>query len=278
MTVFANRHFGKGEAVVEFTGELLTFEEIRKGSFLDRHCVQVGENSYFGSSAGLDDIINHSCNPNIGLKQEGNRIISFAIRDIKKEEELAWDYASWSEEKGWEMDCFCGDAKCRRKIKSFSCLPENIRKKYLKLGIVPEYILMKMEKARIFENFLKSSFELKILSGKKLIFISKKRGVQGLVKFIKKYGRKFKDLMIFDKKVGRGAALLAVYLNAKVVYGKIGSQSAVRALKKAKIQYCFEETVPNILNREKNDICPIEKVSAGKTPESFYKLVKAINC
>lgn len=277
-TVFANRNFRKGEIIAEFKGRPLSFKEIKKDSFIDRHCLQVGDYSYIGPSGGLDDIINHSCNPNVGLRRQGRKIISFAIREIEKGEELAWDYSSWCEEEGWEMSCFCGSAGCRGKIRSFSELPENIRKKYIKLGIVPEYVLINMEKLRAFENFLKSSYELKILSGKKVVFVSKKGGVQGLMDFIEKYGRKSKGLVIFDKIVGRGAALLAVYLKTEEVYGKIGSEPAIKALKRFSIAFHFEEVVPNVLNKDKTGMCPIEKLSVGKTPELFYKLIKEKNC
>lgn len=125
-----------------------------------------------------------------------------------------------------------------------------------------------------FEKFLKSSFELEIWSKEEIIFRSKKPGIKGLIDFIKKYDQKFRGLMIFDKIVGQGVALLSIYLKAKEVYGKVGSKLATRTLKKFKIKFYFKKIVPKILNKKKDNSCPIEKLSLNKTPKEFYNSIK----
>jgi len=125
-----------------------------------------------------------------------------------------------------------------------------------------------------FEKFLKSSFELEIWSRGKIIFRSKKPGIKGLIDFIKKYGSRFKDLIVFDKIVGQGVALLAAYLKTKEVYGKTGSKLAVKTLKKFKIKFYFKKIVPKILNKKRDNLCPIERLSSKKIPKEFYNLVK----
>ena len=94
------------------------------------------------------------------------------------------------------------------------------------------------------------------------------------MEYIEKYNHKFKQPIIFDKKAGRGMALLAMYLNAKTVFATVGSELAQEALKEAKIDFDFKETVPNILNKKGDDLCPMEKFSLEKQPEEFYKLLK----
>lgn len=121
-----------------------------------------------------------------------------------------------------------------------------------------------------FEKFLNSAWGLEVWKAERIVFQSKKAGVKGLLAFIIKHGRKDKDLIIFDKIVGQGAALLSAYLKAKAVYGKLGSRLAAKTLRKYKIKFYFQETIPNILNRKKTDICPIEKLSFSKTPSKFY--------
>lgn len=125
-----------------------------------------------------------------------------------------------------------------------------------------------------FDFFLKSSWGLELWLGQKLVFRSKKSGVKGLLDFIKRRGRRYNNLVIFDKIVGQGAALLAVYLKAKVVYGKTGSKLAAKTLKKYKIAFYFQKTILNILNKDQTDTCSIEKLSIGKTPEKFYNCLK----
>jgi len=125
-----------------------------------------------------------------------------------------------------------------------------------------------------FERFVKTKFTLEIRQRGKILFRSKRDGVSGLLLFIKKYGRKYKNLVFFDKVVGRAAALLFVYLKAKEVYGVIGSKPAARVLYKFKIKYYFKKTVPGIINKTKTGPCPMEKLSKGKTPEKLYNLLK----
>ncbi len=96
----------------------------------------------------------------------------------------------------------------------------------------------------------------------------------GLLDFIKKRGRKYKDLVIFDKIVGQGVALLAVHLGAKEVYGGTGSRLAAKALGRYKIKFYFAKTVRNILNRDKTDLCPFEKLSFDKNPQEFYSCLR----
>ena len=121
-----------------------------------------------------------------------------------------------------------------------------------------------------FEQFLRSSWGLELWLGDQIVFRSKEAGVAGLLAFIKKHDSKYKNLVVFYKIVGRGAALLAVYLKAKEVYGALGSKLAVKTLREYKVKFYFVKTVPHILNRDGNGLCPIEKLSLDKTPAEFY--------
>ncbi|PCI21377.1 SET domain-containing protein-lysine N-methyltransferase [Candidatus Wolfebacteria bacterium] len=56
-------------------------------------------------------LINHSCDPNCEVEVEKGEIWIYAIKDIKKDEELSYDY-------GYDLECFedhpcwCGTDKC----------------------------------------------------------------------------------------------------------------------------------------------------------------------
>lgn len=145
--VFAGKFFKKGEIIIEFSGKVFDYDEIEKGSYIDEHCFQVGPRTYLGPSGGIDDFFNHSCDPNAGLKKTGeDKFALFAIKDIKAGDEVTWDYSTNVEEEGWEMNCNCAKPNCRKKIGSFSRLPEDTKKKYIKLGIVFPYILDRLKK------------------------------------------------------------------------------------------------------------------------------------
>lgn len=44
------------------------------------------------------------------------------------------------DEDNWTMKCNCGDKDCRKIIKDFKHLPRSTKEKYIKLGIVPDYV------------------------------------------------------------------------------------------------------------------------------------------
>ena len=54
--------------------------------------------------------LNHCCDPNVGLDKEFNFV---AMREIKKGEELCWDYAYDETNPDFRMPCSCGAKKCR---------------------------------------------------------------------------------------------------------------------------------------------------------------------
>ncbi len=138
--VFANKHFDKGKKIIEFKGKLFTYKKLPYPyNKVEDHYVQISKNLYMGPSKGLDDFINHSCNPNSGLKISGKKAVLIAIKDIKSGEEICWDYSTTMNEDDWEMDCKCGSKNCRKIIRDFKHLPKLLQKKYTKLGIVPKY-------------------------------------------------------------------------------------------------------------------------------------------
>ena len=140
--VFASKHFKKWEKIIEFKGKLFTCEELPAPyNEVEDHYVQIDKNLYLGPSGGFDDFINHSCNPNSGLFISGKKVILSPIRNIKKGEEITWDYSTTMDEDDWEIDCTCGSKKCRRRIKDFKYLPKKLQQKYIQLGIVPRYVL-----------------------------------------------------------------------------------------------------------------------------------------
>ncbi len=98
----------------------------------------------------LCQYICHSCEPNLGVK---SRTLFVAMHDIKKDEEVTIDYAMIVPEfpepgqKGWEnwdwkgwdgWKCKCGRETCRGKVKGYTQLTEEEKKKYS--GYVSEFI------------------------------------------------------------------------------------------------------------------------------------------
>lgn len=134
----------KGEFICEFTGPTFTMDEYKKLHDPDNnHFLQIDDDLFMGPSNNLDDLINHSCNPNSGLVYRDGRVELVAIRDIKKGEELSFDYSTTMDEDLWEMKCLCGDKNCRNVVRDFKFLPVDLQKKYISLGIVMPFIVRK---------------------------------------------------------------------------------------------------------------------------------------
>lgn len=139
--VFATRTIQSGELIMQFRGPI-----IRRADMPypypknDDHWVQVGEDEYMGPSGGPDDFVNHSCDPNAGLKLESSSVVLVAIKKIKKGEEVTWDYSTTMFNDDWIIECMCGSLICRGQIREFRYLSADLKKHYVDLGIVPKYV------------------------------------------------------------------------------------------------------------------------------------------
>ena len=127
--IFANKDFQKGEEVLVFKGS-----EILEKSGM--HTLQIGSAKHL-LVAEPWRYVNHSCNPNCGIK---NKVILVAMKDIKKGEEITFDYAM-TEFHFEAMKCLCDFVNCRGEITGFCNLPDEIRDKYKRLGFISEYLL-----------------------------------------------------------------------------------------------------------------------------------------
>ena len=125
--VFAAKALRKGELILSIKGKVISTEEMLAASkyHLD-HMGAIGKDlcMIFGYP---EKYINHSCSPNVF--EIGRKL--FAMRSIKKGEELFYDYAISDVDDEWKMRCKCGSRNCRGVINGhFFQLPLNIQVKY----------------------------------------------------------------------------------------------------------------------------------------------------
>ena len=147
--VFANKDFSKGDFIIEFKGKIYQRKDKPRGLHSRiNHYLQIGKKLYIGPSKKIDDYINHSCNPNTGIKIS-NKARLFAIKKIRKGEEITFDYSTTMDEDYWEMNCSCRSGNCRKLIRDFKYLQKSFQQKYIKLGIVPKYILRNLKQKEI---------------------------------------------------------------------------------------------------------------------------------
>lgn len=79
---------------------------------------------------------------------------------------------------------------------------------------------------------------------------------------------------IFDKVVGRAAALLLIHGGVKKVLTPTISRWALAVLKHGGAKAEYDKVVKNILNRAGDDLCPMEKMSQDKTVIEFARFMK----
>ncbi len=87
--------------------------------------------------------INHSCEPNIGFSGAG---IFVAMRDIRKGEELTYDYSICDIDNDYIIDCFCGTKSCRSRISGQDIFDENLHLAQKYKGYIPQYVLREIKR------------------------------------------------------------------------------------------------------------------------------------
>lgn len=113
--------------------------------------------------------------------------------------------------------------------------------------------------------------------GNRLLFASGKGRLAPLLEYIDKFSSHHKDVTVFDRIVGNAAALLLKKALCTRVYSPSGSELAVKTLSDYGIKYHFTEVMPHIQNSTGEDMCPMEKLSIGKSPEEFYEALRHFN-
>src|SRR5262245_12170339 len=110
--VFTRAPISSGSLILPLAGRLLPTSDLTD----DLLALQVGPDLWLCSDGSLlDDMINHSCDPNAGFL-EGSPVL-YALRDIAAGEEICWDYSTSISDRGWTLACHCGSARCRSIIR-----------------------------------------------------------------------------------------------------------------------------------------------------------------
>lgn len=138
--VFAKKNIKKGETIFVAKGKIRNFfiqtkQDSLNGEKISSRWNGIGKNTWLVASESSPlYYTNHSCDPNTGIK---GKVIFVAMMDIKKDEEITFDYSIAECDIYWEMKCKCGQKKCRKVIRSIQFLPKKIFKTYL--PYIPTY-------------------------------------------------------------------------------------------------------------------------------------------
>ncbi len=90
-------------------------------------------------------------------------------------------------------------------------------------------------------------------------------GVKDLFILVNTRPQVLEGAYVADRVIGRGAALLLVMGHVSQVFAQLISEQAVKVLRASEINVEYESIVPNIINRDGTDICPVEKLTMDVT-------------
>lgn len=134
--VFAKSKIKKDEIVAISGGYIMKRKEVKKlPQDLEFLSFQIEKDFFIGIKkySEMEDCwrFNHSCDPNIGVRGQVSLV---AMRDIKANEELVFDYATTLyREKGnkpFRMKCKCGSRNCRKVVTDDDWKIKKLQKKY----------------------------------------------------------------------------------------------------------------------------------------------------
>jgi hypothetical protein len=140
--VFASRDLTPGEIILAIEGPIIDFAETKRRGPRECMAIQIGPDRYIDTQPpGV--FVNHSCEPNAGIRQNQNLV---ALGKIRRGQVIRYDYSTTMEEHSFTMRCLCGAPACREWVRDFSTLPRSLREHYVTQGIVMDFIL-KMQPA-----------------------------------------------------------------------------------------------------------------------------------
>jgi SET domain-containing protein len=124
--VFAKRKIPAGTRVIEYKGERITWKQASKR---DAHDPENPFHTFFfsledgrvidgGDRGNESRWINHACEPNCEAREEDGRVFIYALRDIRRGEELNYDYGLVVDDRHTpslkrSYACLCNAATCR---------------------------------------------------------------------------------------------------------------------------------------------------------------------
>lgn len=128
--LFAKEPIKKGAIVVIVGGCVIAKEGLNKKA-LRGYVFKIAPGFYLvpcnKGKPNSDDYLNHSCNPNVGIK---GSIIFTAMRDILTGEELTYDYAATDNDPDDYFECHCREKNCRKVITGKDWKNPVLQKKY----------------------------------------------------------------------------------------------------------------------------------------------------
>jgi len=116
--LYANCDIKKGTKIIEYKGKIISVKKSAEDPKFDNEKaiylfninkrLDLDGNFKFNTAR----LINHSCNPNCEVLGSGLKIWVYAMKNIKKGDELSYDYGFSFDEDYKQFPCRCGSSNC----------------------------------------------------------------------------------------------------------------------------------------------------------------------
>tara|TARA_B100002052_G_C15844393_1_gene581719 strand:+ start:147 stop:596 length:450 start_codon:yes stop_codon:yes gene_type:complete len=116
--LYANCNIKKGTRIIEYKGKIISSKTSDTSPKFDndKAIYLFNINKRFDLDGDFKfntaRLINHSCDPNCEVFGEGYKIWIYAMKNIKKGEELSYDYGFGFDQDFKKYPCKCGSNKC----------------------------------------------------------------------------------------------------------------------------------------------------------------------
>ena len=116
--LFVGQDFKKGDKVIEYKGKKYTHKQVEEDERFDNskaiYLFTLNKRTVLDgdTKSNTAKFINHSCDPNCDVDIIKGKIWIIATQDIKKGDELSYDYAFSYDKDFRQFPCKCGSKNC----------------------------------------------------------------------------------------------------------------------------------------------------------------------
>ena len=116
--LYASRSIKDRTKIIEYKGKIITKKKVEENPKFDNdkaiYLFNINKKYDLDGDFkfNIARLINHSCDPNCEVYGTGLKVWVYAIKDIKKDEELTYDYGFSYDENYKDFPCKCGSKKC----------------------------------------------------------------------------------------------------------------------------------------------------------------------
>ena len=116
--LYANRDIKKGTKILEYKGKIISVKKSEENPKFDNdkaiYLFNINKRYDLDGDFKFNTarLINHSCNPNCEVLGVGLKVWVYAMKNIKKDDELSYDYGFSFDEDFRKYPCKCRSKNC----------------------------------------------------------------------------------------------------------------------------------------------------------------------